>query len=89
MSKLPNSKMIKKIEILPRKTKKKEKREPKRKLMKWNQFMPNFANTFYINNMSDVLELFIQLVYKQELSVPEKWVLSALFPEHLQTCSKE
>lgn len=59
--------------------------------MKWNQFVPNFANTFYMNKMSDVLELFIQLVYKQELSVPEKWVLSAyfLFPEHLETCSKE
>lgn len=40
--------------------------------MKWNQIMPNFANTFYMNKMSDVLELFIQLVYKQELSVPEK-----------------
>lgn len=40
--------------------------------MKWNQFIPNFANTFYMNKMSDVLELFIQLVYKQELSVPEK-----------------
>lgn len=68
MSKLPNSKMIKKIEILPQKTKKKK----KKKLMKWNQFVPNFANTFYMNKISDVLELFIQLVYKQELSVPEK-----------------
>lgn len=69
MNKLPNSKMIKKIEILPQKRKE---TEPKRKLMKWNQFMPNFANTFYMNKMSDVLELFIQLVYKQELSVLEK-----------------
>lgn len=69
MNKLPNSKMIKKIEILPQKRKK---REPKSELMKWNQFMPNFANTFYMNKMSDVLELFIQLVYKQKSSVPEK-----------------
>lgn len=52
--------------------------------------MPIFANTFYMKKMSDVLELFIKLVYKQELSVPEKWVSSAslLVSEHLQTCSK-
>lgn len=82
--------MIKKIEIFPQK--KKRKKEPKRRLIKWNLFMPNFANTFDMNRLSDVLELFIQLVYKQELSVPEKkWVSSAYFlvPEHLQTCSKE
>lgn len=89
MNKLPNSKMIRKLEILPQKRKK---GEPKRKLMKWNQFMPNFANIFHMKKMSDVLELFIQLVYKQELSVlGKKCVSSAYFsvPEHLQTCSKE
>lgn len=63
MNKLPNSKVIEKIEILPQKRKKK-KREPKRNLKKWNQFMTNFANTFHLKKMSDVLELFLQLVYK-------------------------
>lgn len=89
MNKLPNSKMIKKIEILPQKRRKKK--ESKRKLMKWNEFTPIFANTFYMKKMSDVLKLFIKLVYKQELSVPEKWVSSAYFlvSEHLQTCSRK
>ena len=47
--------------------------------MKWNQFMPNFANTFYMNKLLDVLELFIQLVYKQQQSVPEKMSFICLF----------
>lgn len=77
MNKLPNSKMIEKMEMLPQE--KKKKGEPKRNLKKLNQFMTNFANTFHMNNMSDVLELFLQLVYKQELSVEKKMGCICLF----------
>lgn len=41
--------------------------------------MTNFANTFHVNKMSDDLEIFLQLVYKQELSVQEKMGCICLF----------